>query len=329
MLTNESFMPDEAECAETLREIRWADGVYCVDCESTNVKCRTETYRDHYCRYECLDCSRWFNDLSGTVFEHSNIPLRYWFYTMREMDKGLPITEIAEGLPYSYPATLHMVHALRERQYQGSLSQRLSGEVEGDDIHIKTGRQGKDVDHREPRSRGLKTRGRGRYDTDRPPVVLWVERDSPHMAISMCRDVSARTLIKNALTHIEPESRVDTDTWRGYNRLERPYDHHTVKHSERYVAEDGAHCNTAEAEWSIFKPWWATFRGVSKKYAHRYLAQYQFERNRRQQSALERLHDMIALCYTFSSELFACYQFHLPASTSISMSTTSYPLQNF
>lgn len=64
MLSNESFIPDERECAETLRQIRWADGITCVGCGSFHVKCRTEIYRGHYCRYECLDCGRWFNDLS-------------------------------------------------------------------------------------------------------------------------------------------------------------------------------------------------------------------------------------------------------------------------
>lgn len=64
MLSNESFIPDEGECAGTLCQIRWADGITCVDCGSSHVKCQTEIYRDHYCRYECLDCGRWFNGLS-------------------------------------------------------------------------------------------------------------------------------------------------------------------------------------------------------------------------------------------------------------------------
>lgn len=322
MLTQESFMPDEDECVETLREIRWSDGVRCVDCDSATIECRTETYREHYARYECLDCGRWFNDLSDTIFEYSKIALRYWFYTMREMDKGLPTTEIAQALPYSYPATLNMVHTLQECQYQAQLSQRLSGEVEGDDVHLKTGRQGEECDHRAPRSRGLKARGRGRYETDRPPVVVWVERHSPRMAITMCRDASARTLVQNALRHIVPESRIDTDTWRGYNWLDTPFEHHTVKHSERYVADDGAHCNTAEAEWSVFRPWWATARGISKKHAHRYLAQYQYERNRRDYSSLERLHDMIGLAYAVIRRLF--HPRNAPASV-----LTFCPLQPF
>lgn len=60
-------------------------------------------------------------------------------------------------------------------------------------------------------------------------------------------------------------------------------------------------CNTAEAEWSIFKPWWVTFRGVSKK-PYRYLAHASGVNLNviAGSKALERLHDMIALCYTFT-----------------------------
>jgi transposase-like protein len=219
MLSNEFFMPDEKECAETLRQIRWANGITCVVCRSCHVKRRTEIYRDHYCRYECLDCGRWFNDLSGTVFENSKIPLRYWFYATREMDKGLPTTKIAEAIPFSYPATLNMVHRIRRSQDHHRIRERLSGEVEIDDIHIKTGRQGLKCDHRPPRKRGMKARGRGRYETDRPLVAVWVTRGGPGMAIEMCRDAGSRTLSKATLKHVVPGSRLDTDTWKGYNWL--------------------------------------------------------------------------------------------------------------
>ena len=85
---------------------------------------------------------RWFNHKSDIIFEYSKIPLRYWFYTMREMDKGSSTTQIEEAILYSYPATLNMVHAIQSQYLAQAMSPRLRGEVEGDDIHLKTGRQG-------------------------------------------------------------------------------------------------------------------------------------------------------------------------------------------
>ena len=114
----------------------------------------------------------------------------------------------------------------------------------------------------------------------------------------MLPDASKHSLFRSAAKHIRPDSRVDTDSWRGYNWLEYQYDHRTVKHSECYV-KDGVHCNTAEAEWSIFKPWWATFRGVAKRHIYLYLAQYEFQRNRRDWSAIERLEELIGFLYRF------------------------------
>lgn len=58
---------------------------------------------------------------------------------MREIDKGLPATTIAKAIPFGYPATLNMVHEIRRSQYLHRLRGHLSGEVEADDIHIKTG----------------------------------------------------------------------------------------------------------------------------------------------------------------------------------------------
>lgn len=296
MLTPESFIPSEAECAETVREIHWAGEVTCVACGATDVECRTTTYREHYHRYECQACGRWFNDCSNTIFEYSKISLRYWFYTIREIDKGQPATVIAEAIPVSYSATLNMVGKIQESIYHEAVVERLEGEVEVDDIHLKTGQQGLECHGREPRERGLKARGRGRYETDRPLLVVWVARDSSRLALELCRDAGSRTLTTKTLKHVAPGSRIDSDTWRGYTWRDQAYEHHTVKHSEQYVTAEGAHCNTAEAEWSVFRTWWQTFRGVSKRYAYRYLATYAYQRNQRDASAIERVHEVIDFC---------------------------------
>jgi hypothetical protein len=71
----------------------------------------------------------------------------------------------------------------------------------------------------------------------------------------------------------------------------------------------GVHGNTAEVEWSLFKPWWATFRGVAKRHIYLYLAQYKFKRNRRPQSALSRLETMIGFLYAYLSWLLAPLRF--------------------
>lgn len=73
----------------------------------------------------------------------------------------------------------------------------LTGEVEADDVHLKGGQQGRELASgefepeggtsdsdeesaardREARERVLSERGRGSCEGDRPPAVLWVERE--------------------------------------------------------------------------------------------------------------------------------------------------------
>ena len=302
-LTNASFLPDEKDCAETWRAQRWPDGVECVSCGSHQIQCRTEQYRAHLCRYKCQACAKWFNDLTETPLAASKVSLNRWIYLMRELDKGRAVAQIAPEIEVTYKTALRMAHVVRDSLYQQDRSPFLSGEVEGDDIHLKAGQQGRPCQHRPARQRGLKQRGRGTYQGDRPLICLWTQRGSPQMVIEMVKDAGQRTLLRSALKHIELGSRVETDSWRGYNSLDPCYDHRTVKHAETYV-QDGVHCNTAEAEWSVFKPWWATYRGVAKRHIYLYLAQYQFRRNRRHWSALDRLEEMIGFIDAYLFQLF-------------------------
>lgn len=121
----------------------------------------------------------------------------------------------------------------------------------------------------------------------------------------MRRDAGKHALFDSAWRHIERDSRVDTDTWDGYNLLGNAYDHRAVKHSEEYVTEDGVHCNTVEAEWSVFKPWWRRFRGVAKRTIHLYLTQYGFQRTYRDCSSLERLEMMLGFIFAFLERLLS------------------------
>ncbi|MGB9923823.1 MAG: transposase [Methanothrix sp.] len=72
-------MPDEKECYNLLREMRWSDGVRCVYCGSEHVV-RTGRWRDTpNQRYHCRSCDKWFNDKTGTIFQDTRLPLRVWF----------------------------------------------------------------------------------------------------------------------------------------------------------------------------------------------------------------------------------------------------------
>jgi len=79
------FLPSRDDCFEYLRRKRWREGVKCPYCGSLNV------WRDGFTpkgarKCECLGCGRYFNDLTGTVFEHHQFPLEEMFYILKEME---------------------------------------------------------------------------------------------------------------------------------------------------------------------------------------------------------------------------------------------------
>lgn len=136
---------------------------------------------------------------------------------------------------------------------------------------------------------------------DRPPAVLWVERESEETTgarvIEFRRSVGRRSIFRSAWRYVEPGSRIDTDEFSSYRLLTGAYDHRSVDHEKRYVTEEGVYCNTAEAEWSIFKPWWNIFRGVAKRYVYKYLSEYSFRRSDRKENRQRRLERVVALLH--------------------------------
>ena len=79
MQVNITKLIDEVQCYQTVRELRWPDGVVCPSCESKYVIRRgfddTEPARQ---RYECHDCTKRFDDLTDTIFAGHHQPLKVW-----------------------------------------------------------------------------------------------------------------------------------------------------------------------------------------------------------------------------------------------------------
>lgn len=70
---------DDAKCYEVVRNLRWLEKVHCPKCDSTDIKKRGHHDRYSYRqRYVCQVCEQQFDDLSGTIFEGHDRPLRVW-----------------------------------------------------------------------------------------------------------------------------------------------------------------------------------------------------------------------------------------------------------
>jgi transposase-like protein len=81
---------DDVQCYQTVRELRWPDGVTCPSCASQHVIKRgfddTEPARQ---RYECHDCGKRFDDLTDTIFAGHHQPLKVWILCLYFMDLNI------------------------------------------------------------------------------------------------------------------------------------------------------------------------------------------------------------------------------------------------
>ena len=98
-MINIQGLMDDAKCYETVRELRWPNGVSCPQCGSTTVnkRGRDERQREQQ-RYECHGCQRQFDDLTGTILEKHHQPLRVWILSLYFMGLNLSNQQIAAEL---------------------------------------------------------------------------------------------------------------------------------------------------------------------------------------------------------------------------------------
>ena len=70
---------DDERCYETVRQMRWPDGVACPRCQFPEVtkRGRDETQSARQ-RYHCRHCQRDFDDLTGTIFAGHHQALGVW-----------------------------------------------------------------------------------------------------------------------------------------------------------------------------------------------------------------------------------------------------------
>jgi transposase-like protein len=134
---------DDAKCYETVRAMRWPDGVTYPHCSSDAVvKNGRDDSEPHRQRYECRACRRRFDDLTGTIFAGHHQPLRTWITCLYLMGLNLSSSQIAKELDLNKDDARAMVRRLR----QGIVDRRppvtLCGAVECDEVYVVAGHEG-------------------------------------------------------------------------------------------------------------------------------------------------------------------------------------------
>lgn len=134
---------DDAKCYETVRQMRWPEGVRCVGCNSANVKRRGMHLRQRdRQRYHCHACGRDFDDLTDTIFAHHHQPLRKWIVCLYLLGLNLSNEQIAQELGLHKDDVHQMTVQLRSGVVELKPEPELKGTVECDEVYIVAGHKG-------------------------------------------------------------------------------------------------------------------------------------------------------------------------------------------
>ena len=98
MRVNIKGLIDDAQCYDTVRELRRPEGRQRPFCDSRRaIKRGCDDKEPARRRYECKDCGKRFDDLTGTVFASRHQPFKVWIPCLSFMGLNLSSEQIARG----------------------------------------------------------------------------------------------------------------------------------------------------------------------------------------------------------------------------------------
>lgn len=288
----------EEQCLAFLEALRWPDGVRCVLCghskvskfatkESTrqrvNAKtgeAETKTVPARHL-YQCLNsaCNHQFTATAGTIFNDTHLPLQKWMLAVALMcnaKKGVSAKQLQRDLEVSYKTAWYLSHRIREAMILGNWNdEKMTGTVEADETYI-----GGKYDKR------LK---RAKYD--KPAVFGMIERETGRVHakhVAGGNRVNRWTLDKEINSVATPDARLMTDESRLYKNLKNlGYAHEVVIHSDKEWVRGEVHTQSIESFWGLLKRGViGTFHQVSIKHLDRYVQEFSYRFNNRQNQEL-------------------------------------------
>lgn len=134
---------DDERCYEAVRQLRWAEGVKCPDCDGHEAIKRgrdeKEGGRQHY---ECKSCGKRFDDLTDTIFAGHHQPLKVWMIFLYFLGLNLSTQQIGQELNLNKDDAQHMAEVLRSGVVSMQPETVLSGEAECDEVYVVAGHKG-------------------------------------------------------------------------------------------------------------------------------------------------------------------------------------------
>lgn len=132
----------EAQCEEALVEARWPGDFRCPACSGQTA---STFRRDARCYWQCRACRHQCSLTSGTLLEHSRLPLTKWFlaiYLVTQSKTQIAALTLRRQRGVSWTAAWLQHHKLMEAMHQREAAKPLSGDVRIDDAYLSGERTG-------------------------------------------------------------------------------------------------------------------------------------------------------------------------------------------
>lgn len=243
-------------------EKRWGGQIRCGHCNSENILVRKNRKpMPFYCRA----CKSYFSVRTGTLMQHSKIPLSKWaiaFHIFISRPKGVSSVQLAKDLGISQKHAWHMGHRIRECWNQGV--EEFAGPVEVDEAYIG----GKERNKHKWKRRADHIGGKGKM-----AVEGVLDRETGCVQAAPIPDTKHSTLQGFVHDRTTPEAVVYSDGARAYDGLDRA--HESVNHGDEEYVRGKASVNGMESHWALFKrSFHGTHHTMSEKHLHRYVNEF-------------------------------------------------------
>jgi len=250
---------DEQKCYDFLGSILHPQGLNCPKCQ-----CSVQDSRIHrrdrapVLGYECRK-GHFYNLLTKTVWQGTHHKCSVIIRILQGIAQGVSTLHLSQELGIDRKHLLERRHKLQNFVDGASIRMPLLVEVtEVDEMYQNAGEKG--VKHSDlnypPRCRGNNTRGQGTWDSDRPPVLDVIGRESGPIQLEVKHNSTRKDLEPTVLNATQPGATINTDEWGAYHHLvEADCLHVTVCHTPGnrvWVRDDDGdsirevHVNTSE-----------------------------------------------------------------------------------
>lgn len=253
----------------------------CPHCTSTNVYKRG--LQRGVQMYQCNECKKWYSETTGTPLYDIKLKNKWQAY-LRCMEQGMPIKKIAKKLNISIQTSFDWRHKILSSLNQ-FVPEKLSSEVECDELELALSNKGSRQLDRKPRKRGNDfKRNTGKGDNTVVQVVTAVERGgAKYLKAVVSKRLSKEEITKALDGRLAVDAILITDKHRSYKAYakDNPGITHKALLAKDHVdgIDKSIHLQKVNNVHYQLRTFLRPFNGVSSKYLQNYLNWYAYTDN--------------------------------------------------